>query len=134
MHKLCVYMDSSHIHLHVGMQTALITHQPVVDQSPRPSPIFGRTRDFFFTESTVLSLIFCFSGGFPALFCLVPAIYMSLLVRLPGIVFCSCFSFLFLCPFLPPPMAFRLRKPIKVATLLRQSTRPKQLINSLLLQ
>ena len=47
-----------------------------------------------------------------------------------------CLLFLFLVlifvPLPPPPMAFRLTKPIKVATLLRQSTRPQWHSDSLL--
>ncbi|KAL5476042.1 hypothetical protein EMCRGX_G025944 [Ephydatia muelleri] len=59
--------------------TVIIAQQPAVDESPLPrSSIFGKTKNFYFTESLMMTLVFCLFGGCPALCCTVPAIFLSL--------------------------------------------------------
>ncbi|KAL5476043.1 hypothetical protein EMCRGX_G025945 [Ephydatia muelleri] len=59
--------------------TVIIAQQPAVNESPLPrSSIFGRTKNFYFTESLMMTLVFCLFGGWPALCCTVPAIFLSL--------------------------------------------------------
>ena len=93
-----MYINSTHAHIYahippVGTQTIIVTQQPAaaeVDPSPLPrSSIFGKTKNFYFTESLMLSLIFCLFGGCPALCCTVPAIFLSLSVRLPRCIYRS---------------------------------------------
>ena len=65
---------SSHKNLHVGVQTTLINHQPVIELPN--TPIFGRTKSFYFNKSVTFSLIFCLINQLPS-----SSIFMSLLVR-----------------------------------------------------